>query len=118
MERKGVEFNLVNVEDLIALKTASDRLQDRVDISKLRKVGLKWMERKTKVEPVVRMLPATPETFEILEDEMLEYSASLSYSERLDELDELKMMWLEGPMPSAKVYRGFRRLTDPDPFDD
>lgn len=44
VERKGVEFNLVNVEDLIALKTASDRLQDRVDISKLRKVGLKWKQ--------------------------------------------------------------------------
>lgn len=63
------------------------------------------------------MLPATPETFEMLQDEMLEYSLSLSFSERLDELDELKAIWLKGPMPSAKVYQGFRRLEEPDPFD-
>ncbi|MBI5813183.1 MAG: hypothetical protein ACOYW9_09190 [Deinococcota bacterium] len=75
------------------------------------------MPRKTRIEPVVRMLPATPETFEMLQDEMLAYSLSLSFSERLDELDELKEMWLKGPMPSAKVYRGFRKLEEPDPFD-
>jgi hypothetical protein len=48
---------------------------------------------------------------------MLEYSLSLSFSERLDELGELKEMWLKGPMPSAKVYGGFRKLEEPDPFD-
>jgi hypothetical protein len=71
VERKGVEFDLVNVDDLIVLKTAfncSNRDGNR-------------MARRTKVEPVVRMLPARPETFESLEGEMLEYSASLSYSE-------------------------------------
>ncbi|MBI5813182.1 MAG: nucleotidyl transferase AbiEii/AbiGii toxin family protein [Meiothermus silvanus] len=41
VERRGVEFNTVHLEDLIALKLAAGRPQDRVDVRFLRKIRLK-----------------------------------------------------------------------------
>lgn len=76
------------------------------------------MPKRKKIEPVIRALPATAETFALLRREMVEYSRSLDYSGRLKELSELRKMAFGETLPSAKAYRGAYRLGDPDPFDD
>ncbi|MER3481815.1 MAG: hypothetical protein C4332_00215 [Meiothermus sp.] len=73
---------------------------------------------KKTVEPVIWALPATAETFALLRRELIEYSLSFDYSGRLKELNDLRKVAFGETLPSAKVYRGFRKLTDPDPFDD